>query len=227
MSAATDEMLDVLDDEGRPTGGVKSREQVHVDGDWHAAIHIWVVRPGQHVLLQRRGRRKDLEPLRLDVSVGGHLQAGETVLDATREAEEELGLLLRPGQLEYLGAFRCEREYQESLPPQVDREFREVYAVFDDSPLEQYLLDPLEVDTVYEVPLRSAIALFEHRTPVAAAGFDSLRRPSDALLYEGDLPSAGGPSLLEGLHALAAWLEERPLGDGLKTGHSAPTNETL
>lgn len=207
-SPADEEPLDVLDELGRATGEVKPRGQVHVDGDWHAATHIWIARPDGHVLLQRRGSQKDLEPLRLDVSVGGHQRAGETVLDATREVEEELGLVLRPGQLEYLGTFKSERTYQELEPPRLDREIREVYLVVDDRPLEHFVLDPAEVDTLYEVPLERAIALFESGTYVPASGFDSMRRPSDALLHEGDLPSLGRESLLEGLRAVEAWLRD-------------------
>lgn len=205
-SPTSSEPLAVLDDEGRPTGDVKPRDRVHQDGDWHAAIHIWVARPGGHVLLQRRGRDKDLEPLRLDVSVGGHPRAGETVLDAAREAEEELGLVLRPGQLAYLGTFRSQRSYPELEPPIHDREFRDVYVVADDRPLEQYVLDPVEVDTVYEVPLGRAMALFESGAYVPASGYDAMRRHSDALLFEDDLPSRGRESLLEGLRAVEAWL---------------------
>ena len=38
-----EEEFDVLDAEGRPTGRVKARSAVHRDGDWHAAVHVWVL----------------------------------------------------------------------------------------------------------------------------------------------------------------------------------------
>lgn len=206
-SAATNlEPLDVLGPDGRATGVVKARGKVHEDGDWHRAIHIWVVQQERYVLLQRRSRDKELEPLRLDVSVGGHLRAGETLLDALREAEEELGLELRPGQVEYLGTAVSERRYPDHEPPLLDREHQDVYVVRDDRPLQAYRLQASEVDTLYEVPLEKAIALFEAGEPVAAAGYDSMRRPSDALLYAADLPSQGGEVHLEALRRVAAYL---------------------
>ncbi len=218
--AADQEPLDVLDAAGLPTGEVKARGQVHRDGDWHRAIHIWIVQHGRYVLLQRRSRDKRLEPLKLDVSVGGHLRAGETLLDALREAEEELGLELRPGQVEYLGTAVSERFYPQLDPPLVDREHQDVYVALDDRPLPAYRLQASEVDTLYEVPLEKAIALIETGEPVAAAGFDSMRRPSDALLYEADLLSQGRELHVEALRRVAAYLNgewapdeaQRPFG---------------
>ena len=34
--------LDVITANGKPTGRVKPRAEVHRDGDWHRAIHVWV-----------------------------------------------------------------------------------------------------------------------------------------------------------------------------------------
>ena len=38
-----EEEFDVLDAKGRPTGRAKARSAVHRDGDWHAAVHVWVL----------------------------------------------------------------------------------------------------------------------------------------------------------------------------------------
>lgn len=211
-SAANSEPLDVLDAEGNLTGRTKLRGAVHHDGDWHRAIHIWIVQQERFVLLQRRSRAKELEPLKLDVSVGGHLRAGETHLEALREAEEELGLELRPGQAEYLGTAVSERRYPAHDPPIVDRERQDVYVVLDDRPLDAYRLQASEVDTLYEVPIEKAIALFESGEAVAAAGYDAMRRPSNALLYAADLPQQGRELHAEALRRVAAYLdgEEAP-----------------
>ena len=71
-----DEFLDVLTEEGLPTGRTKRRTEVHRDGDWHRSFHLWIVKEGRYVLLQRRSQAKDLEPNKLDVAVGGHFSAG-------------------------------------------------------------------------------------------------------------------------------------------------------
>ena len=38
-----DELFDVVDAGGNLTGIVKRRGDVHRDGDWHRAIHVWVI----------------------------------------------------------------------------------------------------------------------------------------------------------------------------------------
>jgi isopentenyldiphosphate isomerase len=124
MAMDADERLEVLDAAGSPTGVIKPRALVHRDGDWHRAFHLWVVHPDGCVLLQRRSASKDLAAGKVDVSVGGHVRPGETLPDMLREAEEEIGLTLRPGATEYLETLRAERTYPDGS---LDREFQDVY----------------------------------------------------------------------------------------------------
>lgn len=193
----------MLDDTGAPTGQTKARAAVHRDGDWHRAVHVWVVRSDGLVLIQRRAPGKRLEPGRLDVSVGGHLIAGELEVDAVREVEEELGLALAFGSLTYLGTAVSERVYDDYL----DREFQDVYAVENDTPLNELGLRASEVDVVYEVPLARAIELFRDGRYVAAAGYDSQQRVNNALLVAEDLPSQGASVLAEELERVKAWFD--------------------
>eukprot|EP00747_Dinoflagellata_sp_TGD_P182511 gnl/TRDRNA2_/TRDRNA2_36788_c0_seq1.p1 gnl/TRDRNA2_/TRDRNA2_36788_c0~~gnl/TRDRNA2_/TRDRNA2_36788_c0_seq1.p1 ORF type:complete len:189 (-),score=34.22 gnl/TRDRNA2_/TRDRNA2_36788_c0_seq1:17-583(-) len=95
----------------RCTGERKARSEVHRDGDWHRSIHVWVVVPGTagadtqevELLMQKRAQTKDTHPGLWDVSVAGHIDAGdEPLATAVREAEEELGLRVAPEQLEHI-----------------------------------------------------------------------------------------------------------------------------
>ena len=92
-----DELFDVLNQDGSPTGQVKRRGDVHSDGDWHRAFHLWLVARDEYgidrVLFQRRASGKDTWPDHLDVAVGGHFRAGETIEDAVREIDEEIPYL--------------------------------------------------------------------------------------------------------------------------------------
>jgi isopentenyldiphosphate isomerase len=201
------ELLDVLDAKGHANGERKPRAAVHRDGDWHRTVHVWVVRSDGHVLIQRRAEGKELEPGKLDVSVGGHLVAGELDIDVVREVEEELGLAVTFGSLTYLGTAVTDRSYDEY----VDREFQDVYAVVDDTPLSQLSLRASEVDVVYEVPLARAIELFRDGRYVAAGGYDSQRRVNNALLVAEDLPSQGAGLLAAELDRVKAWLDGEDL----------------
>ena len=159
-----------------PTGVRKRRGDVHRDGDWHAALHIWVGgvdRDSQpFALFQRRSRTKDTWPGALDVAIGGHFRAGETLSETVREAEEEIGLLVGVVDVTRLG---CRFVHGGAG---TDNEIQEVYALRSDIPLDSYRLHADEVDAVVSVSFDSALALFEGRE--SAAQCVELQRGSTA-----------------------------------------------
>ncbi|HET7034534.1 MAG TPA: NUDIX domain-containing protein [Thermomicrobiaceae bacterium] len=121
-----DELFDVLSEAGEPTGRVKRRAEVHRDGDWHRAFHLWVAWPspaGPVLLFQRRASTKDTAPGMLDVAVGGHFRAGESLSAVVREIEEEIGLTPALAALHPLGTRRAISR----TPRWYDRELQEVY----------------------------------------------------------------------------------------------------
>ncbi len=196
------DLLEELDESGRPTGRLISREQAHREGLWHAVIHLWVLTPEGSLLLQRRSHDKDLAGGLLDVTVGGHLAPGEPWVTALlRETEEEIGLSLRPIDLHYLGYFP--KEYR--FPEATDREFEHTAAAVVDQPLEGYTLRKGEVDVLYELPLERALALYRDGTPVPVPGWDAYQRVNNALLVSEDLIQEGKASTLQALERLQAW----------------------
>ena len=74
------------------------------------AVHVWIWRKtinGVEVLLQHRAKDKPTWPDHLDISVAGHVDAGETLGQAVaREAEEEIGAVISESQLEYIFSYR-------------------------------------------------------------------------------------------------------------------------
>lgn len=155
-----DEPFDVLDPDGRPTGVVKPRGEIHRDGDWHRGLHIWVYGFDEEhhpfVLFQRRSEGKDTWPGALDVAVGGHFRAGETLKETLREAEEEIGLTASIDQLVPLG----QRFIDAHGPGYIDRELNEVFALRCDQPLACYRLHPDEVAGIVAIELDQVVALF-------------------------------------------------------------------
>jgi isopentenyl-diphosphate Delta-isomerase len=91
--------VDVLDSSGRSVGKMKSKSEVHRDGEWHGAAHLWILNREGQILIQRRSPTKENWPNLWDVSVAGHISAGEGPVEAAlREAQEELGVTLVPGE---------------------------------------------------------------------------------------------------------------------------------
>lgn len=196
------EMLDALDAHGRATGHAVARDRAHAEGVWHGAVHVWVLTPAGVVVLQRRARAKDLGGGKVDVSVGGHLAAGETWLAGLREAEEELGVVLEFGDVVHLGRFPSERAYPDG---RVDREWQDELVAVVDQPLESYVLACAEVEVLYEVPLVRAVALWRDGTSVPAAGWDCQQRVNDALLVTDDVIEPARAGTLAALERVAAW----------------------
>lgn len=88
------EMLEVMLQNGEPTGQVLEKAIIHDHSLWHRDVHVWVT-DGQNFLQQQRAHDKSLMPGAWDISVGGHVPVGESYLDAgVRETAEELGLHL-------------------------------------------------------------------------------------------------------------------------------------
>lgn len=138
------ELLDVLTPEGQAAGFAKPKGDVHRDGDWHRAAHVWLVTPDGHVLLQRRASIKENWPDLWNVSVAGHVAAGESAVEAAiREAYEELGLALAPEELTHLGTLRWHAVLNEGA--YIENEFHEVFLAIREIELERLVLDPMEV----------------------------------------------------------------------------------
>lgn len=155
-----DEPFDILLADGTPTGTVKARAAVHRDGDWHRALHIWVAgrdETGEPFLIfQRRSAAKDSWPDHFDTTVGGHFRAGETLTEAMRETEEEIGLPATGLALRQLGT----RISITESPPLCDHELQDVFLLLDDRPLADYRPHPVELSALARFPLRDLLALF-------------------------------------------------------------------
>ncbi len=147
-----DELFDVVNADGTPTGRTKTRAAVHRDGDWHRAVHIWIAgidAAGSFLLMQRRSAGKDTWPGRLDITVGGHLSAGETRAEAMREIEEEVGVVPIAAP-RFLGIRRAVSERE---PGVRDRELQEVFVLRDDRLLTAYRPNPAELESLLRFPL--------------------------------------------------------------------------
>jgi isopentenyl-diphosphate delta-isomerase len=86
------EQFETFDDAGRPTGLV-ARDRVHALGLWHRSAHVFLFDPDGRLYIQQRSASKDLVPGRWDLSVGEHVQPGESYhAAALRGLREERGV---------------------------------------------------------------------------------------------------------------------------------------
>ncbi len=79
----------MLDSLGRPVGKMKPKSEVHRDGDWHGAAHLWILNREGQILIQRRSPTKENWPNLWDVSVAGHIFAGEGPVEVLKQRFEK------------------------------------------------------------------------------------------------------------------------------------------
>jgi 16S rRNA (adenine1518-N6/adenine1519-N6)-dimethyltransferase len=90
----SEEIFDVVNERDEVIGQ-KPRREVHANGLWHRAVHVFVFNARGEIFLQKRSLKKDMSPGKWDSSSSGHLDTGETYdACAVREVREEIGLTL-------------------------------------------------------------------------------------------------------------------------------------
>lgn len=120
-----DEYIDIADENGILTGESELKSIIHQKGLYHHTAHIWFYTQNGEILLSQRSAKKAICPLLWDVSVAGHVDAGERiVVGAIRETKEEIGLTITEEDLELVGTFSCFQNYNNGI---IDNEFHNTF----------------------------------------------------------------------------------------------------
>ena len=177
------ENLDIVNENGLPTGEIVSRDAAHREGLRHRTAHVWVIRKtdqGYEILLQKRSMEKESFPGLYDTSSAGHIPAGEEPLpSALRELSEELGIAAEPEELAYAGTFRI--QYEKEFHGQLfrDNEVTQVFVYAQPVEIERLTLQASEVDETRWFDLEDVweeIHRSRKRICVPAAGLNVLRQ---------------------------------------------------
>ena len=146
-----DEMVDILNEDGSHTGRKALKSVAHRNGLFHPTIHVWLFTRNGQLLIQKRGRNKKSFPLLWDVSVAGHIGAGEDIVtSALREVEEEIGLVLLPHELTKVGVFKSLKDHADDFK---DYEFHHSYIAELKVPLSSLKKQDSEVEKIALIPL--------------------------------------------------------------------------
>ena len=179
------EYFDVLDENGNMTGEVKLRQEVHRDGDWHKAVHIWIFNRNGEVLLQRRSPNKDSYPNMLDISCAGHLSAGESSLEgALRELEQELGLYVETEELKLFDCMKISRVFKETF---INNEFNDLYYLITDKKTNDMTIQEEELSEIFFIPfdkLKQMINEKDESVVIDKMELDILEKHIDEIMLE-------------------------------------------
>ena len=119
-----EEFLEVYSPEGTKTGQKKSKSEIHRKGLFHSTVHVWIFTEEGNILIQKRSKKKELNPGVWDVSVAGHIKFNENIkLAAKRETLEETGININTKDLLKIGVYRSINIH----PTAIDKEFFHTY----------------------------------------------------------------------------------------------------
>ena len=125
----SEELIDVLNENGLKTGKVLSRNDVHKQGLWHRIIVVAIINEKNEILIQQRSANKDKNPNMWDISVTGHLSSGQDSLSAaTREISEEvsvsLGYTVEVRDFRFMFSYRTQEKINENY---MDRQYHDFF----------------------------------------------------------------------------------------------------
>ena len=119
-----EEFLEVYSPEGTQTGQKKSKSEIHRKGLFHSTVHVWIFTEEGNILIQKRSKKKELNPGVWDVSVAGHIKFNENIKKAAkRETFEETGININTKDLLKIGVYRSINIH----PTAIDKEFFHTY----------------------------------------------------------------------------------------------------
>ncbi len=100
-------------------------------GLWHRAIVVAIVNEQNKILLQQRSDKKEKNAGMWDISVAGHISAGQDSLSAAaREINEEVSVLLgyrtEIKDFRYMYCFRKEQKFRDDF---VERQFYDFFVL--------------------------------------------------------------------------------------------------
>jgi hypothetical protein len=154
---AYDELVDILTPPTFAKSGVtKTLGQAWADEDWIGTFNLWIVQsqPAPSIIYQIRSPKSNWAPSKLDVTDGGHYQAGEEIRDGLREISEELGINYDFQKLISLGR-------KMHVSPDTQSHMRhnlvDIFLIQDDRPLSTYKLQESEVYAVCSCPISQLI----------------------------------------------------------------------
>lgn len=166
-----DEYIDILNDTGEVSGKTCLKSEAHKKGLFHQSVHIWILDFDKNVLIQKRASNKDVFPNLWDVSVAGHISAGEQPeISAIREIEEEIGLSVAKDELKYLGTSKKKIVHKVDL---IDNELHHIYICIVNFDFNALKIQVEEVSKIKIMKLESLItAVFNEKNNFVPHGKD-------------------------------------------------------
>lgn len=119
------EFVEMFDNKRTPLNKTVER-YTHINGEYSQGAHVWIMNSKGELLIQKRTPTKKLYPNLWSITSGG-TDVGETTLDtAYREVKEELGIKLKPEELELMMSYKRNHDFVDVWLARKDIELEEI-----------------------------------------------------------------------------------------------------
>lgn len=106
MERKMEEIWEILNQEGKPTGETMKKGQPIPEGFYHLGADVWIINSKNQILIQKRSPKKKQAP-NVWAMTGGSVIKGENSLQTIeRETQEELGIKLDRNQIQLIKHYR-------------------------------------------------------------------------------------------------------------------------
>lgn len=123
------EPVQILNEDGTPTGSVGTLNEVVEAGLWCPSTHVWLINEKGELYIQQRSFKVFNNPGKWGEASGGYISAGRGALEtALVELHEELGLTIAKEKFQELGIIR---QLEHRADGVLTRQFVTVYLVRD------------------------------------------------------------------------------------------------
>ena len=151
------ELLDVLDEEGNPTGKVEDKDVIHDTGLWHKEVAVLIQNEKGEYLIQKRAETKKQGPNKWGLTAG-HVDAGETYENAiVREIKEEIGIDVKLEDLKPLGIFKQKYESEKTT----NNNYTKYYHYKTNRKIEEYTIQYEELSELKYITLTELKRILE------------------------------------------------------------------
>ncbi len=158
------EYLELFNEYNEPLQAVKLRSQVHKDGNWHRTAQVYVLNQANELLCNLRSPLKDVFPLLWDVSIGGHLEPGESYAScAMRELAEELSIKVAPQEIQYITQIKIDGK--DEVAGLIDREHAGIFVYKTSTPAEAFRFQKEEIVELRYFPLPYVKEILQSSAP--------------------------------------------------------------
>lgn len=222
VPSTNQEWLDIVDEQGIPTGKLVERTIAHREGIRHRSSHVWLFRIRKNrvqILLQKRSPGKDSFPGCYDISSAGHIPAGvDFIPSALRELQEELGVTCDAAELDYCGqrCFYYEMEFYGELFK--DRQVSNVYALWLDKEEADFSLQQEEVQSVKWFDFAECCELIRHNQISHCIYVEEMELLADYLQGTGKLQLQGNERSAEQVLEQEKKMKAHENSSGIKAG---------